>query len=704
MKKPTKGPATSLNRTIPVAKMDRDIAALELADLASEIAAHRAAYYQADAPVITDAAFDALEKRNAAIEKRFPDLIRPDGPSKSVGAQAAAGFRKVKHAVPMLSLDNAFSEEDVREFDARIRRFLGLSEDEKIEFTAEPKIDGLSFSALYEHGRLVIAATRGDGSEGEDITANIKTIKQMPDMLMGDAPKVVEIRGEVYMDKADFAAMNEAQAAKGAKTFANPRNAAGGALRQLDPKITASRPLKMFAYAWGAADKTPWETQWEYLQQLKRWGFPVSPQSKLCKSVDDVLKVYAALNEDRADLPFDIDGVVYKVNRLDWQRRLGFVSRAPRWGIAHKFAAERAQTVLEHIEIQVGRTGKLTPVAHLKAVNVGGVSVTRSTLHNEDEIERKDVRIGDTVVIQRAGDVIPQVVEVVDADSAAHKKRPKFKFPDRCPICDSRVVREEGEVAKRCTGGLFCEAQAVERLRHFTSRDAFDIEGLGEERLQMFFAEGLIKDPADIFSLEKHRAKLESFEGWGQKSIDNLFTAIERRRTIPFEKFIYALGIPQVGQATARLLAQHYGDFKTWRKATVAASKGDDEARAELTSIDSIGPATADDIVGFFGEKHNLEILDRLEEALTIEDFLRADTTNSPIAGQTVVFTGTLVRMSRNEAKAKAQALGAKVAGSVSKKTDLVVAGPGAGSKLKEAEALGVKVIDEDAYLKLIGA
>ena len=699
MKKPT----LDSFREVAVSKLTEDQAKTELAALATEIAAHRAAYYQADAPVITDAAFDALEKRNAAIEKRFPKLIRPDSPSKIVGAQAATGFRKVRHAVPMLSLDNAFSGEDVREFDARIRRFLGLSAEEKVELVAEAKIDGLSFSALYEHGRLVVAATRGDGSEGEDITANLKTIKEVPDLLMGDAPKVIEIRGEIYMTKADFAAMNEAQAKKGAKTFANPRNAAGGSLRQLDSKITASRPLKLFAYSWGAADKVPWETQWDYLQQLKRWGFPVSKQSKLCKSVDDALKFYDDINGERANLPFDIDGVVYKVNRLDWQRRLGFVSRAPRWGIAHKFAAERAQTVLERIEIQVGRTGKLTPVAHLKAVNVGGVSVTRSTLHNEDEIERKDVREGDTVIIQRAGDVIPQVVEVVGADSAAHKKRPKFTFPKRCPICNSHVVREDGEVAHRCTGGLFCNAQAVERLRHFTSRDAFDIEGLGEERLQLFFDEGLIKDPADIFSLKKHRAKLEDFEGWGQKSIDYLFAAIERRRTIPFEMFVYALGIPQVGQATARLLAQHYGAFKTWRKAMVAAAKGDEEARAELTSIESIGPSTADDILGFFGEKHNLEILDRLDDGLTIEDFVRADTSHSPIAGQIVVFTGTLVRMTRSEAKAKARALGAKVAGAVSKKTDLVVAGPGAGSKLADAKKYGVQVITEDEWLKLVG-
>jgi DNA ligase (NAD+) len=693
-------------RDVAVAKLTADEAADELAALAAEIAGHDAAYYQADAPVVDDATYDALRARNAAIEKRFPKLVRADSPSKRVGAAATGGFRKVKHGVAMLSLDNAFGAEEVRDFDARIRRFLGLDADAAVAFTAEPKIDGLSFSALYERGRLVVAATRGDGSEGEDITANIRTIKEMPDFLMGDAPKSIEIRGEVFMTKTDFAKLNETQAAKGGKTFANPRNAAGGSLRQIDPKVTAARPLKMFAYGWGAIDRVRWETQWEYLQQLKAWGFPVAKPSRLCNSVDEALEAYADFAARRAELPYDIDGVVYKVNRLDWQRRLGFVSRAPRWGIAHKFPAERAETVVDAIEIQVGRTGTLTPVAHLKAVTVGGVTVTRSTLHNEDEIERKDVRVGDTVVIQRAGDVIPQVVEVVLAKRPKHSHR--FKFPDRCPICGSRAVREDGEVARRCTGGLYCAAQAVERLRHFVSRDAFDIDGLGEERLQAFFAEGLVKDPSDIFTLAERNANsdapLETWEGWGEKSVENLFAAIDRRRTIPLERFIFALGIRQVGQATARLLAQHYGSFDAWRKAMRAAAKDrDGEAFAELTSIESIGPSTGEDIAAFFAEKHNLEILDRLAALLTIVDFERPDVSGSAIAGKTIVFTGTLERMTRSEAKAKAQALGAKVAGSVSQKTDLVVAGPGAGSKLKDAEALGVAVIDEEAYLKLIG-
>ncbi len=700
-KRPTKA-----TREIAVDTLTEAEAKRELASLAMEIAVHDAAYHQQDAPEISDADYDALKKRNDAIEKRFPNLMRADSPSRRVGAAPAGGFRKFKHAVAMLSLDNAFADEDVREFEGRIRRFLDLGPETKVEMTVEPKIDGLSFSALYKDGRLSVVATRGDGTEGEDITANIKTIKQLPDFLMGEVPKLIEIRGEVYMTKSDFAKLNEMQAGKGGKIFANPRNAAAGSLRQLDPTITASRPLKLFAYAWGFADKTPWETHWDYLKQLKRWGFPVNAESQLCKSVDELLDAYKALGAKRADLPYDIDGVVYKVNRLDWQKRLGFVSRAPRWAIAHKFPAEQAQTVLEAIEIQVGRTGTLTPVARLKPVNVGGVLVSNATLHNADEIERKDVRVGDTVVIQRAGDVIPQVVEVVI------DKRPKgaarYAFPKKCPVCKSDAIREEGEVAWRCTGGLFCEAQAVERLKHFVSRDAFDIEGLGEKNLEAFFTEGLIKDPADIFTLQKRDKQsnrpIREWEGWGDKSADKLFEAIDKRRTIALERFIYALGIRQVGQATARLLAQHYGSYKLWRKAMIAAENKESEAYNELTSIDSVGPSTADDLVGFFGEKHNLEILDRLTDALDIVDFEKVDTSHSPIANMTVVFTGTLERMTRSEAKAKAQALGAKVAGSVSKKTDLVIAGPGAGSKLTEAEALGVKVVTEDEFLRLIGA
>ena len=689
-------------RKIAVADLTEKQAASELKVLATEIALHDAAYHRDDAPTISDAAYDALRKRNDAIEKRFPKLKRADSPSKIVGAAPATGFKKVRHSVPMLSLGNAFSDEDVADFVDRIRRFLDMDADEAIEMTAEPKIDGLSFSARYEKGRLTVAATRGDGSEGEDITANIRTITSLPDFIMGDVPKVIEIRGEVYMTKSDFAALNTSQEAKGAKVFANPRNAAAGSLRQLDPSITAGRPLKAFTYGWGEVQGMDWKTQWDFLQSLKAWRFPVNPRTKLVKSVEAMLKEYNKLGEDRAGLPYDIDGMVYKVNHLDLQKRLGFVSRAPRWATAHKYSAERAETVLENIDVQVGRTGTLTPVARLKPVNVGGVVVSNATLHNEDEIARKDIRVGDRVIIQRAGDVIPQVVEVLTA------KRPKdskpYKFPTKCPACGSHAVREEGEVARRCTGGLICPAQAVERLKHFVSRNAFDIEGFGEKNIEAFFTDQLIESPADLFTLEKRggREKLEGREGWAEKSIDNLFAAIDRRRTISLERFIYALGIRQVGQATARLLAQAYGSFNAWRKAMIAAKDKESEAYQDLNNIEQIGESVADDVVEFFAEKHNRDILETLAKELTIEDFVAPDTSASPIAGKTVVFTGTLEAMSRGEAKARAQSLGAKVAGSVSKKTDLVVAGPGAGSKLKEAAALGVKVVTEQEYLALI--
>ncbi|MHB1204749.1 MAG: NAD-dependent DNA ligase LigA [Rhodospirillaceae bacterium] len=678
-------------------------AVAELKRLAAAIAEHDAAYYQQDAPTVTDAEYDALRARNAAIEARFPKLIREDSPSRKVGAAASSGFRKVAHAVPMLSLGNAFSDEDVTDFIDRVRRFLTLPAETAVDVTAEPKIDGLSFSARYEDGRLVVAATRGDGIEGEDITANIKTIGAMPLKLKGRAPDVIEIRGEVYMTKSDFAKLNAAQAAKGAKIFANPRNAAAGSLRQLDSKITASRPLRLFGYAWGALEGMTWDTQWDFLEQLDAWGFPVNERTKVCHSVAEMVKAYNKLGEDRAGLPYDIDGMVYKVNSLAWQRRLGFVSRAPRWAIAHKFSAERAETQLERIEIQVGRTGALTPVAHLTPVNVGGVMVARATLHNEDEIARKDIREGDTVIIQRAGDVIPQVVEV------RLDKRPKgsraYVFPTTCPVCRSHAVREPDEVVRRCTGGLTCAAQAVERIRHFVSRDAFDIEGLGEKHIEAFFADGLIKNPADLFTLEARggKTKLMEREGWGEKSVDNLFAAIERRRTIPLERFIYALGIRQVGQATARLLAHAFGTFDAWCKAMVAAKDEESDAYRDLINIEQIGASVATDLIAFFAEKHNREVVDALDKALTIEPFVAPAAGDSPIAGKTIVFTGTLVAMGRSEAKAKAQSLGAKVAGSVSKKTDLVVAGPGAGSKLKEAEALGVEVVSEEEYLALIG-
>ena len=690
-------------RDTPVKELTEKQAASELRVLATEIALHDAAYHRDDAPTITDAQFDALTKRNAAIEKRFPEMVCADSPSKKVGATAATGFKKVRYVVPMLSLGNAFSDEDVADFVDSMRRFLKLPAEETIEVTAEPKIDGLSFSARYERGSLVVAATRGDGAEGEDITANIRVAKAIPDFLMGDVPKVIEIRGEVYMTKADFAALNAAQEKKGGKVFANPRNAAAGSLRQLDSKITAERPLKAFTYGYGEVKGMEWETQWKFLQDLKRWGFPVNPRTKVCKTLDAMLKEYKKLGEDRAGLAYDIDGMVYKVNRVDLQKRLGFVSRAPRWAIAFKYSAERAETVVENIDIQVGRTGTLTPVARLKPVNVGGVVVANATLHNEDEIARKDIRVGDFVIIHRAGDVIPQVLESLIA------KRPKdskpYKFPNKCPACGSHAIREEGEVARRCTGGLVCPAQSVERLKHFVSRNAFDIEGFGEKNIEAFFTDGLIKSPADLLTLERRggRAKLAEREGWAEKSIDNLFAAIERRREISLERVVYALGIRQVGQATAQLLAQAYGSFGAWRKAMTAAHDKESEAWKELTNTDQIGESMAEDLVEFFAEKHNREILEALAKELTIVDFEQPDVSGSPIAGKTVVFTGTLEAMSRDEAKARAQRLGAKVAGSVSKKTDLVVAGPGAGSKLKDAEKFGVKVVTEQEYLKLIG-
>ncbi len=694
-------PPALTTRDIAVADLTEKQAKAELQSLAKVIGEHDVAYYTQDAPNVSDAEYDALRQRNEAIEKRFPDLVRADSPSKRVGAAAGSGFKKVNHAVPMLSLGNAFADEDVTDFVERIRRFLDLAEDEKVEMLVEPKIDGLSFSARYERGRLAVAATRGDGSIGEDITANIRTIKEIPDFIMGDVPKVIEIRGEVYMTKSDFQAMNERQAVAGGKIFANPRNAAAGSLRQLDSKITAQRPLKAFTYAWGAVEGAmTWTTQWEFVQRLKAWGFPVNPRAVVRDSVAAMLKEYQTLGGDRAGLAYDIDGIVYKVNRLDWQKRLGFVSRAPRWAIAHKFSAEQAETQLENIEIQVGRTGALTPVAHLTPVNVGGVMVSRATLHNEDEIARKDIRIGDTVVIQRAGDVIPQVVEV------KLDRRPKtskaFAFPRKCPVCGSLAVREEDAAVTRCTGGLVCPAQAVERLRHFVSREAFDIEGLGEKNIEAFFADEIVRSPADLFKLKRDR--LAGREGWGDKSIDNLLAAVERRRVISLERFIFALGIPQVGQATARLLAHHYGSLDAWEQAMMAAKNEESDAFRELTSIEQIGPSVATDLIGFFAEKHNRDVLAALRKAgVTAEDFVRPDTSHSPIAGKTVVFTGTLEKMGRNEAKAQAQALGAKVAGSVSKKTDYVVAGPGAGSKLKDAAALGVKVLTEDEYLALIG-
>ncbi|MFN0042488.1 MAG: NAD-dependent DNA ligase LigA [Alphaproteobacteria bacterium] len=673
----------------------------DLLRLAREIARHDKLYHQKDAPEITDAEYDELKRRNDEIEARFPELIRPDSPSRRVGAAPAEGFAKIAHARPMLSLQNAFSEDDVREFFERVRRFLGLGAESAIACVAEPKIDGLSAALRYEGGRFVLGLTRGDGETGEVITRNLATLGDVPAELHGKSvPRVLEVRGEVYMSRADFSALNMRRTAEGEPVFANPRNAAAGSLRQLDPAITARRPLRFFAYAWGEISEPPGTSQWEFLQCLKSWGFAVNPLAKRCENAEEALELYQKVGEDRAKLAYDIDGVVYKIDRLDWQERLGTVSRAPRWAIAHKYPAERAQTKLNTITIQVGRTGVLTPVAELEPVNVGGVVVSRATLHNADEIARKDVRVGDTVVIQRAGDVIPQVVSVV------LEKRPAgaeaFKFPDICPECKSAVRREEGEVARRCTGGLVCPAQAVERLKHFVSRAAFDIEGLGRKHIEAFHQDGLVAEPADIFRLTAKSGELAAREGWGEQSAANLLSSIETRRKVALERFVFALGIPQIGEATARLLAKHYGTLNAWRKAMAAAEDLESEAYGELVAIDGIGPSVAGDILGFFAEKQNVAALDALVREVTVEDFSQPDA-GSPIAGKTVVFTGTLERVTRNEAKARAEALGAKVAGSVSKKTDYLVAGSGAGSKLKNAKASGVAVLTEDEWLALIG-
>ncbi|MGB1548322.1 MAG: NAD-dependent DNA ligase LigA, partial [Alphaproteobacteria bacterium] len=676
-----------------VAALTEKEAARELDRLAQEIRAHDEAYYKRDAPVISDAEYDALRRRNEAIEKRFPELVRADSPSKRVGAEPAEGFRKVTHAAPMLSLDNAFAHEDVVLFFERVRRFLRLPKDVAIEVTAEPKIDGLSSSLRYEKGVFVLGATRGDGATGEDITKNLATIADISKRLKGkDIPDVLEVRGEAYMARADFLKLNATRAKAGEPPFANPRNAAAGSLRQLDAAITASRKLRFFTYGWGETSAALGKTQWEAMGWLKEAGFILNPLSQCIKGEAEATRFYERIEEKRAELPYDIDGIVLKVNRLDWQERLGQVSRAPRWAIAQKFPAERAETKLHSIGIQVGRTGALTPVAHLEPVTVGGVVVSRATLHNEDEIARKDIREGDTVIIQRAGDVIPQVVGVLK------KKRPKgakaFKFPQECPVCGSFAVREAGEVVRRCTGGLICPAQAVERLRHFVSRDAFDIEGLGKKQVEAFWNEGRLQEPADIFRLAerdgKAQAPLAKQEGWGQRSAENLFRAIEARREISLERFIYALGIRQVGQATARLIAQNYGSLEIWREAMAEAENRESAAYRDLLNIDGIGPSVADDILGFFAEPKNRKVLDELIKEVRVKAF-QAPAKSSAISGKTIVFTGELESMTRAEAKARAEALGAKVAGSVSAKTDFVVAGAQAGSKLKKAKDLGVK-------------
>ena len=682
----------------------------ELERLAKEIARHDKAYYEKDAPKISDAAYDRLRARNAAIEARFPALKRDDSPSERVGAAPSDQFAEVRHAVPMLSLGNAFGDDEVEEFIARIRRFLNL--DETPVFTAEPKIDGLSANLRYEKGELVLGATRGDGRSGENVTANLKTLSSIPRRLEG-APDVLEVRGEVYMSHADFAALNARQEEAGKKTYMNPRNAAAGSLRQIDPNITAKRPLRFFAYAWGEVSEPLAATQYEAVQRLARLGFEINADMVRCEGLEALLDHYRALEEKRARLGYDIDGVVYKVDRLDWQERLGFVSRAPRWAIAHKFPAEKAVTVLNGIEIQVGRTGALTPVAKLEPVTVGGVVVSNATLHNEDEIARKDVRIGDTVVIQRAGDVIPQIVEVL-TDKRPDGAEP-YAFPKTCPCklktpAEREVNPRTGEVSvvRRCTGEIACPYQRKEHLKHFVSRRAFDIEGLGEKQIEAFYEDGAVTEPADIFTLEKRNEAgeldppLQEREGWGEKSAANLFEAIEARRSIALARFINALGVRHVGEETARLLASTYGSWSAFREAAEAAAGEDADAREAMLSIDGLGDTAVDAIGRFFSEDHNAAALDRLLEQVSVED-AEQQAADSPVAGKTVVFTGAAERFTREEAKARAQSLGAKVAGSVSGKTDYLVAGPGAGSKLKKAEALGVEVLTEDEWLDLIG-
>lgn len=696
----------------PVDHLTMEEAAEELERLAGEIAEHDALYYQRDRPRVSDAEYDALRRRNDEIEQRYPELVRADSPSHRVGAAPAEGFGKVVHKVPMLSLANAFDDADVRDFCARVRRFLNLKDDETLAVTAEPKIDGLSAALRYEQGKFVLGATRGDGREGENVTANLATIADVPKVLKGKhIPDVVEIRGEVYMSHQDFAALNERQKEAGKPVFANPRNAAAGSLRQLDAKITASRPLRFFAYTWGEMSAMPADTQTGVIEAFGKWGFAINPLFRRCDSIEDLIGFYHEVEERRAALGYDIDGVVYKVDRLDWQNRLGFVSRSPRWAIAHKFPAEQAMTVLEKIEIQVGRTGKLTPVARLTPVTVGGVVVSNATLHNQDEIERLGVRPGDTVVVQRAGDVIPQIVRVVEEQPRGKKK---FVFPETCPECGSHAVREVNpktgkmDVDRRCTGGLVCPAQAVERLRHFVSRNAFDIEGLGEKQIAAFFADGLIARPDDIFTLEardrKSLKKLKDREGWGETSVRNLFAAIDARRKVDLDRFIFALGIRHVGETNARLLARSYGTLENFEAQMRAAASREGPAWEELMSIDGVGEVLAEALTDFFDEKHNREVLAGLKKAGVEAVPLAAQETGSPIVGKTVVFTGSLERMTRSEAKARAEQMGAKVAGSVSAKTDLVVAGPGAGSKLAKAAELGIETITEDEWMEMAGA
>ncbi|MBQ7633785.1 MAG: NAD-dependent DNA ligase LigA [Alphaproteobacteria bacterium] len=689
-----------------VKDLSRKEAEMELALLAQKIAAADTAYYQNDAPDLTDAEYDALKHRNTEIEAEFPDLVRIDSPSKRIGAAVQSKFNKIEHKFPMLSLGDVFSIAEVADFVMSVKRFLNVA-GETIDFMAEPKIDGLSFAARYENGFFISGATRGDGIVGEDITENLKTLKQLPLKLPIGVPEVLEIRGEVYMAKSDFLALNERNTASKKKIFANPRNAAAGSLRQLDPRITAERKLSLWAYTWGEVSERQWNTQAEFFEKLAEWGFPVNPLNKVCHTLGEIEDNFKHITEIRAELPYDIDGVVYKVNSLDLQNRLGFLTRTPRWAIAHKFPAEQALTRIDNIRIQVGRTGALTPVADLEPINVGGVLVSHATLHNEDEIKRKDIRIGDTVVVQRAGDVIPQVVEV------RLDKRPAnavpFEFPQVCPECGAHAIREEDEAIRRCTGGLTCPAQAKERIKHFVSKDAFDIVGLGDKVVEAFYNDGIIKHPADIFTLEERNGgvgddlfafgdeglHLERRAGWGKLSVDNLFAAIRARQTISLPRFIYALGIPQVGSATALLLAQNYGTFDALQHDMMLRET------AKLVAIDGIGGEMGNDIVEFFNEQHNINEIDKLRQYIKVENYVDERRNDSALSGKTVVFTGTLEKMTRAEAKALAQKFGAKVAGSVSSHTDYVVVGTDAGSKARKAVELGIKTLSETEFITI---
>ncbi|MDR3489195.1 MAG: NAD-dependent DNA ligase LigA [Bradyrhizobium sp.] len=715
--------ASKTGKTKPLAdvtELTKAQARVELKRLALELEGHDERYYQHDAPSVTDAEYDALRRRFNAIEARFPEFVTSESPSQKIGAQPSGRFAKVRHAVPMLSLDNAFAEQDVLDFAARIRRFLKLGDDDRIGFSAEPKIDGLSMSLRYEGGELVTAATRGDGAVGEDVTANIRTLEDVPQKLRGrNVPDICEVRGEVYMTKQAFLALNERQKAAGETIFANPRNSAAGSLRQKDPGITASRPLGFFAYAWGEMAAMPADTQSGMIKWFERCGFRTNPLTRLCHSVEELLSFHREIETRRSHLDYDIDGVVYKVDRIDWQERLGFVSRTPRWAIAHKFPAERAMTVLRDIEIQVGRTGSFTPVGKLEPVGVGGVIVQNVTLHNEDYIkgiggdgeqlrEGREIMIGDTVIIQRAGDVIPQVVDVVLDKRPKHAR--SFHFPKKCPCpLHTDVVREETATGEegaraRCTGEFACPYQKIEHLKLFASRRAFDIDGLGEKQIEFFFEQGWVKEPADIFTLPTRNAriKLEQFEGYGETSVRNLFAAIEGRRQIALERFIYALGMRQVGETTALALARGYGSWEAFHDACLKVAKGDEEAIAEMDALDQIGDTVIASIAAYFSESHNRGIVERLTRQVTILDAEKPKS-NSKVAGKIVVFTGSLEKMTRDEAKATAERLGAKASGSVSKKTDYVVAGPGAGSKLAEAKKHGVTVLTEDEWLRLIG-